>query len=232
MSVESFCINPIGYVYTSYQQKFGVPRQPGLVPASIGILKLLPEYSFECVRGLSDFEYIWVHFIFHQVLKDGWSPLIRPPRLGGKQKKGVFATRSPHRPNHLGLSLVRLEKIEFDKTVNLYLSGVDFVNETPVIDVKPYLPIIESKPDALSGYVNSLPEKLLVNWSIESLQQLNYLNIDYQLKELIEESIAQDPRPVHQNILDKTYVMKVNQFDVYFCVQDRIAIISQIVLTE
>ena len=158
----TYTIVPIATARSPYKQKFGVARQPGLVPAAEVCIELNPEFTADSVRGLEYFDYVWVSFIFHGVLDEGWAQMVRPPRLGGKQKMGVFATRSPHRPNHLGLSLLKLERIETGKPVRLYCSGADLLDGTPIIDIKPYIPFVESKPDASSGFVSGKPEELEV----------------------------------------------------------------------
>lgn len=208
-------IRPIGYIYSPYKQKFGVARQPGLVPAAQAYIELSTEFTAECVRGLSDYEYIWIQFVFHATIKDGWQPLIRPPKLGGKEKKGVFATRSPHRPNHLGLSLVKLKRIECNKQIRLYVSGVDFLDQTPVIDIKPYIPFVEAKPYAHSSFAHER-ELLTVHWSQYALNQMQFFSLDSEYFQLVNQSLAQDPRPVHQHHTDKVFVMHLGNFDVLF----------------
>ena len=147
----SYSITPIATVHSPYKQKFGIARQPGLVPAAEVCIELNSKFTADSVRGLEAFEYVWISFIFHSVIGEGWLPLVRPPRLGGRQKMGVFATRSPHRPNHLGLSLLKLEYIEIGKPVRIYCSGADLLDGTPVVDIKPYIPFVEAKPDASSA---------------------------------------------------------------------------------
>ena len=218
-------ISPIAYVSSPYTQKFGIPRQPNLVPQAKIIIELNPEFSEASVRGLTDFDYIWVHFIFHDAIDEGWAQMVRPPRLGGKQKKGVFATRSPHRPNHLGLSLLKLEKIETHKTVQLFCSGADLLNGTPVIDIKPYIPFVEAKTNARSGFAHAAPELLSVIWQPENLAN----NLDKDLQLLIEQSIAQDPRPAYQNIPEREYVMRIADKEVHFVIQERTANIIKLV---
>ena len=153
-------IEAIAIVHSPYKQKFGIARQPGLVPAAEVCIELNSKFTADSVRGLESFEYVWISFIFHSVIEESWSPLVRPPRLGGRQKMGVFATRSPHRPNHMGLSLLKLERIETGRPVKIYCSGADLLDGTPVTDIKPYIPFIESKPDARSGFATEKPEQL------------------------------------------------------------------------
>ncbi len=160
----TYTIVPIATARSPYKQKFGIARQPGLVSAAEVCIELNPEFTADSVRGLEDFDYVWISFIFHGVLDEGWAQMVRPPRLGGKQKMGVFATRSPHRPNHLGLSLLKLNRIETGKPVRLYCSGADLLDGTPIVDIKPYIPFVESKPDAASGFVSGKPVELEVVW--------------------------------------------------------------------
>lgn len=214
-----YTIETIARVHSPYKQKFGVARQPGLVPAAEVCIELNPEFNADSVRGLEDFGFVWISFIFHGVLGEGWSPLVRPPRLGGKRKMGVFATRSPHRPNHLGLSLLKLERIETGKTVKLYCSGADLLDGTPVVDIKPYIPFVEAKPDAAGGFVSGKPQELAVVWHEDCLMQ----NLSENTREVIAQSIAQDPRPAYQNIPERVYVMNIADYEVKFQIRDRIA---------
>ena len=209
-------ITAIATVKSPYKQKFGIARQPGLVPAAEVCIELNPEFSADSVRGLDGFDYLWISFIFHGVLDEGWVTSVRPPRLGGRQKMGVFATRSPHRPNHLGLSLLKLERIECGKTVKIYCSGADLLDGTPVVDIKPYIPFVEAKPDAQSGFVSGRPEELAVDWSACSGTE----NLSEHEKTLIEQSIAQDPRPVHQHREHRAYVMEILNYEVRFDIEN------------
>lgn len=218
-------IETIGVIESPYQQKFGIARQPGLVNAAKVWLNLNPTFTEESVRGLSGFEYVWVHFVFHAAIKDGWSPLVRPPRLGGKQKMGVFATRSPHRPNHLGLSLLRLESVETHKGVRLLLSGADLLDGTPVIDIKPYIPFVEAKPDARSGFVMGTPPLLTVEWSPTALIQLNDYGLGPEFTELVSQSVAQDPRPAYQEDEHRIYGMLLAGVNVSFQIKAEVATI-------
>ena len=162
-------LHPIGTVQSPYAQKFGIPRQPQLVPAAETIITLNPEFTADSVRGLDGFDYIWLQFLFHDAIGEGWAQMVRPPRLGGKQKMGVFATRSPHRPNHIGLSLLRLIRIDTTGSrVHIHCQGGDLLNGTPVIDIKPYIPFAEAHPQARAGFVNGAPERLNVIWQPES----------------------------------------------------------------
>ena len=187
----------IGHVKTCYGEKFGVPRQPGIVPQAQG--KLIFEAEFrnaDTLRGLDGFSHIWLIFLFHQSIKGSWKPTVRPPRLGGNERVGVFASRSPFRPNPIGLSVVKLDSIDLDHPEGplVRLSGVDLVDGTPVLDIKPYISYADAIPDTLSGYVNGVPESLEVKWLDGSLRGVNDA-----LKELITATLATDPRPAYQN---------------------------------
>ena len=212
-------IETIGRVVSPYTQKFGIARQPGLVPAAEVRIVLEPRFGAGSVRGLETFGYIWLHFIFHGVLNEGWSPLVRPPRLGGKRKMGVFATRSPHRPNHLGLSLLKLERIDCENGVSLICSGADLLDGTPVVDIKPYIPFVEAKPDAASGFAGEAPPLLDVVW------QTGAVGLSDGLNRLIAQSVAQDPRPAYQDIPERIYVMEIAGLAVKFRINGRTAVI-------
>lgn len=225
MTQPCYSISPIGFVQSPYKQKFGVARQPGLVPAAQIVIELLPQFDAHCVRGLAEFDYVWVQFVFHAVLDEGWSPLVRPPRLGGKQKMGVFATRSPHRPNHLGLSLLKLEHISTNKIVRLHLSGADLLDATPVVDIKPYIPFVEAKADARSGFVHGTPPTIQVVWQPKAMAAFQAAALNDDFRHLLEQSIAQDPRPAYQDVAERIYVMRLAQFDVFFQIQNQQAFV-------
>lgn len=190
-------MNIIATIESCYPDKFGTPRQPGLAPSSWARLRVHREWQPEfALEGLEGFSHLWVIFLFHQNTNRRYHAKVHPPRLGGQQI-GVFATRSPHRPNPIGLSLVKIERIEGDSIV---LSGVDLVNGTPVIDIKPYLPEIEAIPGASSGWSQTAPNLALkVIWNAElelKLEQWSDRIQQPQLKKLIEETLSLDPRPV------------------------------------
>ncbi|CAK8737618.1 hypothetical protein SODG_001341 [Sodalis praecaptivus] len=159
----TFGFRQIGVVRSPYKEKFTVPRQPGLVADGVGELHLLPPYNqAEAVRGLTEFSHIWLLFVFHQTPEGSWRPTVRPPRLGGNSRMGVFATRSPFRPNPIGMSLVALEGITLrGADVILRLGSLDLVDGTPVVDIKPYLPYAESLPDARAGFAQAAPADTL-----------------------------------------------------------------------
>lgn len=199
---DNYCLDVIGVIHSCYSEKFGIPRQPGLVSAQTATLELLPPYNRpEAVKGLQGFSHIWVSFIFHAVPEGKWSPTVRPPRLGGNERVGVFASRSTHRPNPLGLSVVQLAGIEIgDKGITLQLIGADLLDGTPVVDIKPYIPYVDSVADAQGGFADGAPRrKLEVVFSKQAEEQLTGLEGQYpQLRTLISESLSYDPRPAYQ----------------------------------
>lgn len=202
----SLTISPIGVIESPFDEKFAVPRQPNLVAEGCGILRLLPPYNQpEAVRGLDQFSHLWLIFQFHQIPEREWHATVRPPRLGGNERIGVFASRATHRPNPLGLSKVELRKIEIrDNEVLLYLGSVDLVNGTPIFDIKPYIAFADSEPNAVSGFAQQKPPTpLTVEFSPAALQAVkscqNFAKFSIQDPEnFIREIIAQDPRPAYQ----------------------------------
>ncbi len=202
ISVDDIIVRPIGVIHSCFTEKFGIPRQPGMVKSATATLELLPPFSREeMVRGLGDFSHIWVHFLFHQTVAEGWRATVRPPWLGGKKRVGVFASRSPHRPNHMGMSAVKLLDIKIEKKrYILQLSGVDFLDQTPVLDIKPYIPYSDSIGEATAGY--TVVEKPLVELLFTG--EAAVFCADYEeetgrkIRLLVEEMITQDPRPASQ----------------------------------
>ena len=189
-------IEPIGYIKTCYGEKFGVPRQPGLVDQAWGQLVFEPKYRTpDAIRGLEGFSHVWVIFVFHQNSDNDWKPTVRPPRLGGNKKIGVFASRSPFRPNPIGLSCLKIEQIDLTDPLApiIHLRGVDLVDGTPVIDIKPYVPYADALPDAMGGFARLPPPSLDVHW-----QEGTGSSIDPATKLLIEQSLSIDPRPAYQ----------------------------------
>ena len=213
-------LKQIAYIVTDFDEKFGIPRQSGRVPELLGRIVFLPEYSnADALRGLEDFSHIWVLFDFDKAHRDGFTPTVRPPRLGGNVKKGVFATRSPFRPNPIGLSSVKLLKIENDKKygLSLIVSGVDLLNNTPIYDIKPYLPSADCHLDAVGGFADEFTNySLTVDFSDDLLQIIPKDKRDALIK-----CLQDDPRPSYQND-DRIYNMKYAGFDVSFVVKNNI----------
>lgn len=187
-------LEPIGTVHTCFGGKFGVPRQPGLCPSAWGRLVLHePFRSAEAIRGIEGFSHLWLIFGFHETADHGWKPTVRPPRLGGNQRVGVFASRSTFRPNGLGLSLVRLEGVDENE---LLLGGVDLIDGTPVYDIKPYLPYAESIPDATAGFAADEIPRLNVELAEEAVERFS--SLPQRAQAVIREALALDPRPAVQ----------------------------------
>lgn len=218
--MQTYHFETIGIVHSPYAEKFGIPRQPGLVPAAEATLELLPPYNRpEAVKGLEGFSHIWLSFIFHGVKREQWRPTVRPPRLGGNERLGVFATRSTHRPNPLGLSVVRLVNIDTaDGRVVLHLQGADLMDGTPVVDIKPYIPYVDSVPDATAGFAPSPPSPgITVGFSAEAKAMCQELERTYPgLSRLIEEVLAQDPRPAYQAEQEREYGFMLYDLNVRF----------------
>lgn len=194
-------IEIIGHISSCFTEKFGTPRQPGLVPLAEARLKMIAPYDRpEMFRGLDGFSHLWVQFLFHQAVGDGWKTTVRPPRLGGKTRKGIWATRSPHRPNFIGLSAVALHRIEFENGVELILGGVDFLDQTPVIDIKPYLPSSDSLVHAAQGWAEAEFTRLEVAFSEEAVVFCeNYeKRSGRDLAALITQVLSADIRPPSQ----------------------------------
>ena len=192
----------IARVSSPYKEKFAIPRQPGLVSAATGKISLINQANnIELVRGLEQFSHIWLLFIFHATKQQGWKPLVRPPRLGGNKKLGVLSTRSTFRPNPIGMSVVKLEEITcIKKQVTLHVSGIDLLDQTPIIDIKPYIPYSDAIPSAQAGFAQEQPNKsLTVTFTLQAEKTLQQLSDKYSdLKSLIEQVLAQDPRPAYK----------------------------------
>jgi tRNA-Thr(GGU) m(6)t(6)A37 methyltransferase TsaA len=192
-------LEPIGMVRSCFGGKFGAPRQPGLCPSAYGSLVFHEPYrSEEAIRGIDGFSHLWLIFGFHQALAQGWHPTVRPPRLGGNQRVGVFASRSPFRPNGLGLSLVRMEGVDRStaETPILLLGGLDLIDGTPVFDIKPYLPYAEAPLDASGGFAHEAPLRLPV--AIQGSASAAFARLPARAQALILEALALDPRPATQ----------------------------------
>jgi tRNA-Thr(GGU) m(6)t(6)A37 methyltransferase TsaA len=208
----------IARIHTDFPTKFGIPRQSGIIASLQGRIVFEPEYrNPEAVRGLEDFSYIWLLWEFSKAVRDTWSPTVRPPRLGGNIRKGVFATRSPFRPNPIGLSSVRLEKVDIDPKLGpvLYVSGVDLMDGTPIYDIKPYITYTDSHPDAVSGFASTPAEYLLeVDFPDALLQK-----VPESQRESLIEVLAHDPRPQYQDDPERVYGMAFSGMEVKFKVE-------------
>jgi len=231
---EEFKLHTIATVRSCYKEKFGIPRQSGLIESAESVIELLSPYNKEdYVRELEGFSHIWVIFIFHEHLNRDVKPTIRPPRLGGNKRIGVFASRSPFRPNPVGISVVKLNKIVSSKNkILLHISGADLLDGTPVIDIKPYVKYADSPENTFSSYADSAPEeKLKVKLSDASKAFISEVKAQYpDLEKLINETISQDPRPAYVTDSDKTYGLCLYDFNIKWKVFNGIAEVLQIVV--
>jgi len=220
MTKESnkFELSAIGEIISPYTEKFAIPRQPGLVTAAKSAIALSEDCNREeILRGLEGFSHIWIVFMFHKAMKADWKPMVRPPRLGGNKKVGVFASRSPFRPNPVGLSVVALSHIELhQKRWHIYFEGGDILNGTPVVDIKPYIPYADSIPDASGGYAQESPNtEVKINFSAQAQQRLAELKLQHPtLQTLIEQVLAQQPQPAYQRDQDKTFGMTLYDINI------------------
>ncbi len=195
--VSDFHFKAIGFVRSPFKDKFGIPRQPGLAAAAKGVVKIEPEPNLKtALRSLEDFSHLWIVFVFHDHGGRAWKPSIRPPRLGGSQKVGVLASRSPHRPNPIGISAVKLERIdrEAEGGPEIHVSGVDLLDGTPVLDIKPYLPYADSIPLANAGWASQPIERVDVVFATS----VDQAALDLSVKTMIVEVLELDPRPAFQ----------------------------------
>ena len=224
---EEMTLKVIAHIYTAFPTKFGIPRQSGLVDELRGEVIFTPEYrNADAVRGLEDFSHIWLVWQFSGAVRDSWSPTVRPPRLGGNTRMGVFATRSPFRPNPLGLSSVRLEGIEHRPDVGpvLIVRGADLMDGTPIYDIKPYLPHIDSHPEATGGFALSVSsEQLEVIFPDHLLQKIPEAD-----RKLLSELLSQDPRDrfIHDN--SRIWGLTYGNYNIRFQVHDNVLTVSEV----
>lgn len=215
--MDSLTMRPVARVRTGFESKFGVPRQSGLVPGLRGQVVFEPEFrSPEALRGLEGFSHLWLLWGFSQNRRTGWSPTVRPPRLGGNRRLGVFATRSPFRPNPIGLSCVRLERIELGTPQGpvLHILGADLLDGTPVYDIKPYLPSSDCVPEALGGFTDETPRPVLaVDCPPELLEK-----VPAKDRETLLGVLALDPRPAYQHDAERIYGFGFEGLEVRFSV--------------
>jgi tRNA-Thr(GGU) m(6)t(6)A37 methyltransferase TsaA len=211
---------PIGIIHSCFREKFGIPRQSRLIPEAEARLEVLPPYNREeAFRELADYSHLWIIFVFHASPRRDWKPTVRPPRLGGNRRVGVFATRSPVRPNPIGLSVVDLLEIDLSNNgVNLHLAGVDLLDGTPVLDIKPYLPYVDAIADAKGGFAPTPPGKaIILSYTSAAQSVLKELPTAqaFRLQQLIRRILQNDPRPAY---LDKSkrdrFGMRLDNFNV------------------
>lgn len=221
-------IRPIAYMKSDFPTKFGIPRQSGLVDSLRSTIVFEPAYrNPDALRGLEDFSHIWLIWQFSEAVRTDWTPTVRPPRLGGNTRMGVFATRSPFRPNSLGLSCVRivgLEQTEENGTV-IHVAGADLMDGTPIFDIKPYIPYGDCHPEALGGFTATAGDFLLKVDFPQAL--LDILPKDKQ--EAALELLSHDPRPSYQAQSDRIYGLSFAGFDIRFTVENDVLLVKEIV---
>lgn len=226
MIMEEYMMKPIARIYTDFPDKFGIPRQSGIIKELKGRVVFEPPYrDYRAVKELCEYSHIWLVWIFSHSEQENQSLTVRPPRLGGNKRVGVFATRSPYRPNPIGLSAVKLDRVVLDKALGpvLEVSGIDMANGTPILDIKPYLSFADSYPQAVCGFADKLYG-----------QSLNVVIPDGMLRNLpeditanLKEILAQDPRPRYQNDPERVYGFTFNKYEVKFkVVGDVLTVIS------
>ena len=209
----------IAHIHTDFGSKFGVPRQSGVVPQLQGRIVFCPAYrNPDALRGLEDFSHLWLVWHFSQVQQEGWSPTVRPPRLGGNTRMGVFATRSPYRPNPIGLSSVKIEKIDLHTPEGpvIHVSGADLMDGTPILDIKPYLAYTDSHPEAAGGFVAGLTDRSVTVDGPPALLD----GLPEEIRTSLLATLAHDPRPTSQNDPDRVYGMDFAGYNVRFTVAE------------
>lgn len=220
-----YTFKTIAKIHTDFDSKFGIPRQSGLLQKLQGVIRFEPEFrNRESLRGLEGFTHLWLLWIFSENIRDTWSPTVRPPRLGGNTRLGVFATRSSFRPNPLAMSVVKIESIDLDSPngPEIHVSGADLLNDTPIVDIKPYLPFADSIPNATGGFTDQVPfQSLLVEFPEQELKK-----VPVQKQELLKEILASDPRPAYKAKAEnpeRVYGFSFAGLEIKFKVQEGVA---------
>lgn len=217
----------LGHIHSEFPEKFGIPRQSGIVKDLKATISFEPEFqNSDAFRGLAGFSHIWVVWLFSEAMRETWSPTVRPPRLGGNERMGVFATRSPYRPNPIGLSCVKLERVEFTEKDGpvLHILGGDFLDGTPILDIKPYLAYVESHPDASGGFALQSTEPVL---DVECAPEL--LNrVPEEKRQALLSVLAQDPRPAYQDDPKRVYGLSFAGFEIHFTVSGQTLFVKSV----
>lgn len=225
--METMEMHPIAHMRSDFPTKFGIPRQSGLVEELRSMIVFEPEYrSEDALRGIEDFSHLWLIWQFSQAVREGWSPTVRPPRLGGNTRMGVFATRSPFRPNNLGLSCVRLLEVKHTQQYGtvLIVGGADLLDGTPIFDIKPYIPYSDSRPEAAGGFTDRVGDFLLdVKFPQELLEKLP---ADRQAAAV--GVLSHDPRPSYQRKPGRVYGLNFAGFDIRFTVEDAVLTVQSV----
>ena len=218
----------IAHIENDFLDKFGIPRQSGLVNSLVSRIVFEPKFrNVDAIRGIEGFSHLWLLWHFSETDRKGeWSPTVRPPRLGGNKRVGVFATRAPFRPNPIGLSSVKLERVELEEKLGpvLYVSGADLMNGTPIFDIKPYLAYVDSYPEAVDGFALNTKEGTL---EVVVPEQL-LLKIAEEKREALKEILKQDPRPQYQTDAKRIYKMKFAQWEIWFRVEENVLIVCDV----
>lgn len=223
--MQTIPIHPIGYIRSDFKEKFGVPRQSGRAPSLTASVEFYPEYAVEdAFREIEGFSHLWLLFDFSATRDKGWNATVRPPRLGGNQRVGVFASRSPFRPNHIGLSCVKLERVEKTaKGVRLLVSGADLIDGTPILDVKPYLPFADCIQSAVGGYAEA---KQAYSLQVDFPENL-LAKIPAEKRAGIIECLADDPRPSYQDD-ERIYGMAFGDYQIKFTVSNGVLTVTHV----
>lgn len=225
--METMEMHPIAHMCSDFPTKFGIPRQSGLVEELRSMIVFEPEYrSEDALRGIEDFSHLWLIWQFSQAVREGWSPTVRPPRLGGNTRMGVFATRSPFRPNNLGLSCVRLLEVKHTQQYGtvLIVGGADLLDGTPIFDIKPYIPYSDSRPEAAGGFTDRVGDFLLdVKFPQELLEKLP---ADKQAAAV--GVLSHDSRPSYQRKPGRVYGLNFAGFDIRFTVEDAVLTVQSV----
>lgn len=229
MNMKEFVIRPIAYIRSDFPSKFGIPRQSGIASALKAKIVFEPEYrDANAVRGLDGFSHVWLIWQFSKAVGKEWSPTVKPPRLGGNIRMGVFATRSPFRPNNLGLSCVKIDYIEYSKEEGpvLHVLGADLLDGTPIYDIKPYVPAVDCHVEALGGFSEqNKGYELEVEFPEEWLSL-----VPVEKREALIQVLAQDPRPPYQSDSDRIYGMEFADLEVKFQVVEKLLTVCKIEL--
>ncbi|WP_240947068.1 tRNA (N6-threonylcarbamoyladenosine(37)-N6)-methyltransferase TrmO [Leeia aquatica] len=215
-SPAALAMQPVAVVRSPFREKFGIPRQSGLTAGISSEVVLLPPYDIaQTVQGLEGFSHLWLLFAFHANLDRGWRPTVRPPRLGGNRRVGVFASRSTHRPNPIGLSVVALHQVRLEAGVVLQVSGADLLDGTPILDIKPYIPFADAIPDARGGYVDAPPQQSPITYSeAAQAQLLEHRQRWPELPNVIAAALGYDPRPAYHQAEGRRYGVALYDLDV------------------
>ena len=219
--MDSICMDVIAVMHSDFPTKFGIPRQSGLAEALQSTIVFEPPYrNPEALRGIEGFSHLWILWQFSQAVRQDWSPTVRPPRLGGNTRMGVFATRSPFRPNAIGLSCVRLLSVEQTQDMGtvLHIGGADLMDGTPILDIKPYIPYCDAHPEAMGGFTQNAGDFMLEVDFPENLKQ----RLPAEKQEAICQVLSHDPRPSYQKDSDRVYGLSFAGHDIRFTVKDKV----------